>query len=287
MRFGSHVSIAGHLHQAIDRAVAVGCDAAQIFPGNPRAWAQSELSSLEASEFRERRRRAGIGPIAMHLPYLVNLATPDNRVFNRSVELLRGAIGKARDLDADFLVMHPGSHGGEGPARGIRQVVSGLKMILDDDFGPASLLLENTAGAGHGLGADIAEFAEIVAGVGLDERVGMCLDTCHAYAAGYDIASAGGLKSFMGDVSEYIGLDRLRLVHANDCKGALGSRLDRHEHIGAGEIGIEGWKLLLSQDHLAGLAWIIETPKKDPQDDPRNLALLRRLRAAVTQARSG
>ncbi len=278
MRFGAHISIAKHLYSAVDRAREDSCEAFQIFPGNPRGWKTSPFPDEEVAEFKKLRLAAGLGPVVIHLPYLVNLAANNPRIAAASVSSLRDAIAKAVILDAEFLVMHPGSHGGDGTASGIERLTAGLSEVLKEDFGRAQLLLENTAGAGNTLGSTMAEIASIIDGAGGDERLGLCFDTCHAFAAGYDLATEKGLDRTLREIDKLIGLDRLKVVHANDCKGELGSHLDRHQHIGRGHIGLGGFERLVNHPALADRTVIIETPKKAPDDDLKNLGILRELR---------
>ncbi len=278
MRFGAHVSIAKHLYSAVDRARESSCEAFQIFPGNPRGWKTGPFPEREVAEFKERRLAAGLGPVVIHLPYLVNLASQTPRIAEASVLSLKDAVAKAIILDAEFLVMHPGSHGGGGTDMGIARLTAGLNEVLKEDFGQAKLLLENTAGAGNTLGSTMAEIGSIIDAAGGDERLGLCFDTCHAFAAGYDLATEKGLDQTLHEIDELIGLDRLKVVHANDCKGKLGSHLDRHQHIGRGRIGLGGFERLVNHPALADQPFIIETPKKAPDDDLKNLGILRDLR---------
>lgn len=279
MKFGAHVSIAVNLYDAVDRAVAIGCDAMQIFPGNPRGWHAGYFKAPDIVEFNTRRRAADIGPIAIHLPYLVNLASPVDRVFEASLDSVKDALEKAKSVEADFLVIHVGSHVGAGREFGLERIKRGLDIILKADFAAVRLLLENTAGAGYTLGDRFEEIAEIIRGADKDRRLGICLDTCHAYAAGYDLANHAGLEELLEQIHTLIGLDRLGLIHANDCKGGLGNHLDRHENIGHGHIGIEGFRSIVNHPALSDMTCIIETPRReDPfHEDRTNLRLLRSL----------
>ena len=277
MRFGAHVSIADNLADAVDRASALGCEAMQIFPGNPRGWRPGYFKADQAAEFRRRRRRTDIRPLAIHLPYLVNLGSPIDRVFAASIGSIQDALAKAKTIEADFVVTHTGSHVGAGRRHGLERIKAGLKELLKGDFGRVKLLLENTAGAGFTVGDRLEEISEIIASTGGDARIGLCLDTCHAYAAGYDLADAAGLREFVDSLDGLIGLQRVGLIHANDSKGALGSRSDRHEHIGKGHIGLKGWRRILREPAFEDQTFIIETPRPEPDDDRRNLATLRGL----------
>lgn len=277
MRFGSHVSTAGKLYEAVDRAAAIGCQAMQIFSNNPRTWRPDNWSDDDVAEFNRRREAADIQPLALHLPYLVNLASPNDRVFTESVACLKAAFGTAGRLRADFLVVHTGSHLGSGRGEGLARIRRGLAEVLGVDSGDTKLLLENTSGSGHNLGAHLSDIAEIVHSCYDDPRLGLCLDLCHAYAAGYDLASAIGLKGFADELERTLTRGRLLLVHANDSKGELGSRLDRHEHIGKGHIGVDGFRRILHHDVFRELTFIIETPKHETGEDAGNLAVLREL----------
>ncbi len=269
------MSIAQHLYLAVDRARESNCEAFQIFPGNPRGWKTGPFAPAEVVEFKERRLAAGLGPVVIHLPYLVNLAATTPRVTEASIKSLKDALAKAVVLDAEFLVMHPGSHGGDGADAGIERIANGLREVLKEDFGHSMLLLENTAGAGNTLGSTMTEIGNIIDEAEGDGRLGLCFDTCHAFAAGYDLATEEGLDRTLLEIDERIGLDRLKVIHANDCKGELGSRLDRHQHIGEGHIGLEGFARLVNQPSLRDRTVIIETPKKAPDDDIKNLGKLR------------
>lgn len=277
MRFGSHVSIANHLFDAVDRAKAIGCEAMQIFPGNPRGWQASYFQTRDMEEFKRRRAAAGIRPLAVHLPYLVNIGSPVDRVFTASIGSIKDSLEKAKIVDADFLVMHVGSHVGAGRESGLERINAGLKEVLSSDFGRVKLLLENTAGAGFTLGDRLEEIAGIIDRTLQDTRLGVCLDTCHAYAAGYDVSDRQGLNDLLARFDDLMGLDRLGLIHANDSKSRLGSHIDRHEQIGRGFIGLDGWRNILSHPALKEKAFILETPRPQIGDDLRNLELLRSL----------
>ena len=277
MRFGAHVSIANHLYDAVDRAKAIGCDAMQIFPGNPRGWHPSYFKPADLDEFRRRRRAADIRPLVIHLPYLVNLGAPNDRVFEASIAATKNALAKGVLVDADFLVMHVGSHVGAGREYGLERINAGLKDILTSDFGPAKLLLENTAGAGFTLGSRVEEIAGILNDLDKDPRLGVCLDTCHAYAAGYDLSDPATLDEFIQNIDGLIGLDRIGIIHANDCRGTLGDHLDRHEQIGRGAIGADGFRTILARPEFQEITFIIETPRPEVGDDMRNLEVLRSL----------
>ncbi len=277
MRFGCHVSISPKIYLAVDRAKALGCETFQIFPSNPRGWQSPPLSGEDAAEFKAGRREAGLTPLVVHVPYLVNLASPDEEVRKKSTALFEDSLKRSNLLGADFLVLHPGSHLGDGAAAGIERVVRSLKKMAALLEGDLRILLENTAGSGGSLGSDFMELKSMLEGVGGGERFGVCLDSAHGFAAGYDVASKEGMERMAEEIEASFGFKNLYLIHANDSKGALGSRLDRHEEIGKGRIGLEGFAVFLNHPKIKGLDCILETPKKSDEDDLRNLAVIRSL----------
>lgn len=277
MPLGVHTSIAGGVSNAIDRAVALGCDAVQIFGRNPRAWRFSPIAGREAGLFRSRREQAEIYPVAVHTTYLINLCAPVAEIFEKSVNLFKLELASAEALGADYLVTHLGSHGGLGGEFARRRILAAFREAARDGAGrKTGILLENTAGSGHTYGSsirDIGAVAREAEGFGLS--VGLCLDTCHAFAAGYAMTTSAEVEGFVSTLDREAGLERLKLIHLNDSKGAFGSRLDRHEHIGKGHIGIEGFTAILSHPALSEIPMILETPKKDEDDDRRNLKTVR------------
>lgn len=277
MRLGSHVSVAGKVFLAVARAKALGCRTMQMFSGNPRSWQPAVYSDDEINEFRKRRRQADISPVAIHLPYLVNLGSPSAEIRKHSVESVIANLEQAKILGADYLVVHTGSHTGAGRRRGLAAIKASLEEILQLSFDNVKLLLENTAGSGYALGSRLEDLAEIFGCFDDEPRLGLCLDTCHAYAAGYNLADPEGLNSLLDKIEALFGLEKLRFLHLNDCRGRLRSGIDRHEHIGKGFIGEEGFRYILHHPQLQQLAGVIETPKLGSEDDVRNLDLLFRL----------
>ncbi|MEE8574888.1 MAG: deoxyribonuclease IV [Thermodesulfobacteriota bacterium] len=283
---GSHVSIAGGLAKAIERAGELGCNTLQCFGGNPRGWKQRKLTKAEATDFREARKKAGLNAVVIHASYLINLSSPDDELFNRSIELLKIELLRADEVGADFLVIHLGSGLGSGPDFVLKRVVGAFKSVskLLDDLS-VELLLENTAGSGHTTGAKLTDIKAIIEayekgrnkGKGKKSSIGFCLDTCHAFAAGYPMKSKREALAFIDKVDKEIGLARLKVIHLNDSKGALASHLDRHEHIGEGMIGLTGFRAFLSDRRIRGIPLILETPKKSEADDPRNIAVVKKM----------
>ena len=275
-RLGVHVSIHGGMDKAVDRARELKCSTMQIFSRNPRGWALSPLSAPLVRSFREKVTQSGIDPVVIHTPYLLNLATVDRDLHRKSVAGLSQDLKRGEELGARYVVTHLGSSRDRSLAVGRRQVVEALRRVLEKDS-RVTLLLENSAGGGHSVGAPFGEIAEILAAAGGGARIGFCFDSCHAYAAGYDFRSPGQSRSLVKELDRTIGLERIGVLHLNDCAGSLGSHRDRHQHIGRGEVGIGGFRSLLGQAALARIPLILETPKNGPRDDRKNLARIRRL----------
>lgn len=274
---GTHVSIAGGIELAVARATAIGCRALQIFTRNASRWASPPLSDTSVQAFRHARSAAGILYVAAHSSYLINLASPDPQLSRRSLVACSEELERCRQLGLDALVIHPGAHTGSGTRAGLASVVGNLQELLRGSSGAVRILIENTAGQGTGLGASMEELAEILSRVNND-RLALCLDTCHAFAAGYDLSSAAGYHQLIERIDTLVGIDKLQLFHLNDSKTARGSRVDRHEHVGQGMIGVTGFRCLMQDARFARCAKILETPPgKDHCHDLENLALLRRL----------
>ncbi len=275
MNLGAHMSIAGGLHLACERGRDVGCDVIQIFVKNKRQWKSPALKDEEASQFRAARKAASIATAFAHDTYLINLATPDAAMFKKSVDAFVDELARSEALGLASLVTHPGSPGDAGEELGIRQMRKGLNEALRRTKGYAvKVLLETTAGQGATVGWRFEQLKAILDGVKEPERIGFCFDTCHVFAAGYDISTPEGYEKTMAEFDRAIGLDRIRAFHVNDSKKGLGCRVDRHEHIGKGAIGLEAFRCLMKDARFAGVPKVIETPKEDGMD-PVNLRILR------------
>ena len=277
---GAHMSIEGGLHKAFERISLVGGQSLQIFSKNQRQWRVPELIPSEIEKFIERWEQWGKGPVAVHDSYLINLANPDKKKANKAASAFAEELRRSDQLAIPFLIMHPGSHVGSGIEKGLLQLTANIDRAFAqaDDAKSVIILLETTAGQGTGLGASFEELAYIITHSEFNERLGVCFDTCHAFAAGYDIRSAAEYEKTFTAFDKIIGLDRLKFFHLNDSKKGLGSRVDRHEHIGKGEIGLEGFRLLMNDPRFTNHPMVLETPKeKDLKEDIENLALLRSL----------
>ncbi|MBI4391554.1 MAG: deoxyribonuclease IV [candidate division NC10 bacterium] len=280
---GAHVSIAGGLDEAFARARAVGCDAIQIFTKNTNQWRARPLSARKVEAFRAAQRTSGIGPVLAHTSYLINIASPDRRLFRRSVEALREEAERAERLGIPYLVLHPGAHLGRGVEEGTKRAAEALDTVHARlPRARLRILLETTAGQGTVLGARFEVLAALLARVAAPGRLGVCLDSCHVFAAGYDIRTPAGYRETLRVFDGTVGLDRLRAIHLNDSRGECGSRVDRHSHIGKGRIGREGFRHFVRDPRLRGIPMILETPKDGDfvKADRRNLRLLRALAGA-------
>ncbi len=277
IRVGCHVSIGGNIYESVDRAAALGCETMQIFSRNPRGWQVKLLSEADAEEFKRRRKAKGISPLVVHIPYLINLASPEEKLYKRSIAAYIEDVERADTLGAEYFNTHVGNHKGMGEDFGLDRLGEALDTIIERSKPKVMILLENTAGSGTELGYTFEHFQGVIKRVKRKDMVGLCLDTCHAYAAGYDVATKKGLEATLGEIDSSIGLKKLKVIHANDSKAPLGSHIDRHEHIGQGRIGTEGFRVLTHHPVLRELPFILETPKKSPTDDPMNLAKLRQI----------
>ena len=276
---GAHMSIAGGVHLAVERAKALKCRTFQIFTKNSNQWRGKEIPDEWAQAFRRGVAAGGFSRVVAHDSYLINVASPEEPLRRRSTDALLDEVARADLLGIDYLVMHPGAHRGDGVEAGLERIAASLNDVLARSPGSGvAILLETTAGQGTALGGRFEELRDLLDRIGAGERIGVCLDTAHIFAAGYDIRNRSAYERTMDEFDRIIGLGRLRVVHVNDTKKALGSRVDRHHHIGRGSIGLEGFRLLMTDERLKGLPKIIETPKgPDGRLDRRNLSVLKRL----------
>jgi deoxyribonuclease-4 len=292
IRIGIHTSIAGDVSRSLDFARLLGANCLQIFSSSPRMWSgENRIAPADAGRFRENRRQLALGPLVIHCNYLINMGSPDPVLRARSVQGFHGEIIRAIALGADYLVMHPGASCGEDHGRAITAIAEGIHQASRGlTFGGLSVLLENTAGQGTSVGSRFEELRALL-DLCSDQPIAVCLDTAHLFAAGHDIRTASGIDRVLELVHAIVGLDRVRVVHMNDSKSALGSHVDRHEHIGKGQIGTAAFGVLLNHPLLEGRAFILETPIDRPGDDRRNLQALWKLagvnRRTLPGARDG
>ena len=286
IRCGVHVSIAGEIDQAIDRAVEKGCDTFQIFTRNPRSWKFKKLDLEETIRFKNKLNSSRITPVVAHMPYLANLACPREVVYRKSVKALIEELNRCDMLGIPYIVTHLGSHLGKGRQTGLERLVNAITMALDSSKGGSVILLENTAGTTNSMGSTFEDIQEIMDKVAERSRVAICFDTCHAFAAGYDLRDIPAVETTIDRLRKVIELDLLKIVHANDSKGKLASQTDRHEHIGVGHIGYEGFRAITHNDILGRLPFILETPVDIRRSDVQNLQVLRRLGAQLHKCRA-
>ena len=260
--FGAHVSSSGGIHTAIDRAESFGCDAVQVFTQSPRTWRPTNHKPETFERFKEGRAEAGIGAVICHALYLVNLASPNDDLYEKSVASLRNTIEVACAIDADGVVFHIGSHLGAGFEAGIERVVDAMRGLLDLCTDTTWFLMENSAGAGGTIGRSLDELATIFEALDAHPRLGICLDSCHLFVSGVDVTSRDELDALVRDLDTRIGLERLRALHVNDSAAPLASNRDRHANIGDGLLG-EELGVFLSHPRLQGLPALLEVPGKD------------------------
>ena len=278
VKVGVHVSIAGSLDLAVDRAKSAGCDVFQQFSRNPRGWGYKPLSDDDCDTYRAKIMATGILPVD-HMPYLPNLASPKRDVWEKSVESLSSELDRCHRLGIPYLVTHLGHHLGDGIAGGRVRVIKAINAALEKTDNSVMLILENTAGEKNSVGSSFEHIHAIMDNLIEPERIGVCFDTCHAFAAGYELRTEAGLTETLAQLGEHIGLLHLKVIHLNDTKGDLGSGLDRHEHIGMGFIGEDGFRRILHHPVLSKLPFICETPVDERRNDAGNIAKVRELAA--------
>jgi len=279
-RIGIHTSTAGGIHNAAERAYRLGCNTLQIFSSSPRQWAPYELSRPLCDEMLRLRAKYDLRPLAIHTNYLVNLASTNQLFLKKSIEAFRGEVERALAVSADYLVLHPGSFRGSDRETGLLQTTAAIEAAtqnLDLARSGLTILIENTAGAEFSLGGRFEQVAEIIDRLRVVVPIAACIDTCHTHVAGYDIVTEDGIYRTLQHLDATIGLDNVRVIHCNDAKSPCGSKLDRHQQIGKGTIGLEPFRILLNDLRLAHAAFIAETPIDQPGDDRRNVEALKRL----------
>lgn len=275
IRLGVHVSIGKGLAGTIDQAKALGCDGFQMFVANPRGWARKPMAEKDISLFKVKRKESQLWPVVVHLAYLPNPASEDSELYEKSVITLTEEFKRANLLETEFLVFHPGKN--KTRQTGIERIIKAVNLVLSEVSGPTLMLFENQTGAGGEIAGHFEELQKLITGVDDQHRVGICFDTCHAFAAGYDLRSREGWEKTLEDLDRLIGIEKLKMFHLNDATGELGSHRDRHQHIGLGNIGLAGFEYLVNHPQLKKLPGILETPQESDADDLKNLTTLRNL----------
>lgn len=281
MKIGCHVSIAGGIDNSVKRAEELGCSTMQIFSKNASTWREKILKRDEVESFRGNLKNSNINPVFIHTSYLINLASPSDELYFKSINAFIEEMKRADILLTEpFLITHPGAHTGAGEEYGIERIIRALNIILEKSADlslKTMVLLEDTAGSGTHLGYTFGQLKRMMEGAKDRKRIGICFDTCHAFAAGYDLSYQEGIEQTLEELEKYIGLDKLKVIHLNDSKFPLSSRKDRHTHLGKGYIGLEGFKVLVNHKYLKDLPFILETPKHDEKDDINNINLVKSL----------
>jgi deoxyribonuclease-4 len=284
LRVGVHTSIAGALENAAHRAKRIGCDTFQMFSANPRGWTTLDLTPQDCERFRAARAAYSLSPLVVHDNYLINLASANPFMRDRSIAAFRREIERALKLGADYLVTHPGSAKNSSVSAAIRTCINSLQRAATGlRLDGLSILIENTAGQGSALGSTFEEVAEIMAGAQNALPMGACIDTAHSFEAGYAIQTRAGLRETVRQLDSTVGLSNVRVIHANDSKTAFGSHADRHEHIGKGQIGEEAFRRIVCHPNLRDIPFICETPIERPGDDRRNLRMMRKLAGVLSR----
>ena len=283
IRIGVHTSIAGGIELSLKRANELGCNTVQIFSHNPRRWAVTPIPRENLNMFRELRSNLSISLVFVHASYLINLATKDMNILKRSEELLAVELFRADEIGANYVVLHTGSASKDKSKIARKRAIDSLNRVMSIGRWSAGLLLENTAGERGDISSNIEDIAEILAGVRSNGISGICFDTCHAFSAGYDLRRHETIDSLLDKIERYIGFDKVRLIHLNDSKRDLGARVDRHEHIGKGKIGIKGFQVFFGREGIRSIPLILETPKKSLEDDKQNLAVARKILNGISK----
>ena len=278
MRIGAHVSTAGGISKAIARAQDIGCEAIQIFGSSPQSWAFKPVPESEKEAYRQGISEAGLGPVFLHAIYLINLGTPDLAILEKGVRSLIDHMGLAADIGAAGLIFHPGSHKGAGYEAILPQTVAAIKQVLENSPEGPYLVVENTAGMGQHIGARFQELGGILERVD-SPRLKICLDTQHTFAAGYDLATPNGIEATLAEFDELVGVENLVAVHANDSKRVLGSGVDRHDNIGEGFIGEEGFETIMGNPAFRDVPFFLEVPGFEGKGpDSQNIQILKDIR---------
>lgn len=279
-RIGVHLGTAGGASNAVERAREIGANTFQIFSSSPRMWRAPKVDPKQAERMRALRVSLDVGPLVIHTSYLVNVCSQSDEVRLKSIDAFRGEIERALVFGAEYLVLHPGSWKGLTREEGLKLAADSITRAIDGLPWQGTgfhILIENTAGAEFSLGGSFEQVAELVSRLRPTAPVAVCLDTCHTHVAGYDLVTAPGYEGTMKQIAATVGFDAVRVWHCNDAKAARGSKLDRHEHIGQGTMGVEPFRLLLNDKRFAHAAFIAETPVDEPGDEERNVRVLKSL----------
>ena len=273
---GAHLPITGGLHKALERAAEIDCASVQLFTRNPRGWRAAPLDLSQVELFRSTASKLGLTLVA-HASYLPNLASPNEEVHRLSLQSIQDELERCEALGIPYLVLHMGSHLGAGFETGFHRLVSACKTIMDKFEGKTMLLLENMSGQANSMGSKLQDIAKVLAALGNEDRIGVCLDTCHLFQAGYELRSERALEKLFNEIEESFGIDKVKVIHLNDSKAAIGSGLDRHERIGKGYIGPNGFRNILRHRAFRRMPMILETPVSEWREYKEDLQILQSL----------
>ena len=271
------MSIAGGFDKAVEAGELIGCTAIQIFTRSNRQWGAKKITKDQVETFRKALRGSCVRSVVIHLPYLINIGSPNPKTRHASLAVLKQELKRADALGLKYLVLHPGSHLGEGEEKCLDRIVKGINSVLDGDDGKAMILLENMAGQGTNVGYKFEHLGYIIKNVKQPSRVGVCFDTCHAFAAGYDFRKEDGYEAMWKSFAKHVGLRKLKAIHVNDSKRECGSRVDRHEDIGKGKLGLSAFLLLFNDKRFFAIPKILETPKATLETYAHNMKVIKRL----------
>ncbi len=274
---GAHMSIEGGLHKAIETGNSLGCSAIQLFTKSNRQWAAKPLKKEEIELFYAAQKKSIVDIVVAHATYLINLASPNKLTYENSKKALLSELERCNLLNIPYLVLHPGSSVSLSKEEGLKQIIAGLNTVLNDYHGKTIILLETMAGQGSSLGRSFEELATIRNNITHKNKIGFCFDTCHAFAAGYNFSKKDLYKEMFEKFDKILGITHIKAFHLNDSKKEFNCRVDRHENIGEGMIGLEAFKLIMNDDRFSTIPKILETPKEQPEDDLKNLNILRSL----------
>ncbi len=275
--FGAHISIAGGIHLAIERGESIGCTAIQIFTKSNRQWSAKKITDKEIELFKDAIKKSSIQSVITHATYLINIGSPNKATSEKSITALRKELERCDQLGIPYLILHPGSHLGTGEEECLQRISDNLNDIFDQTPGKTKILLETMAGQGSNVCYQFEHIAHIYSTSSFKKRLGVCFDTCHAFVAGYDFRTKKTYENMWKTFDKIIGIKQLKAIHINDSKKELGSRVDRHEDIGKGKLGLEPFKLLFNDERFFDIPKILETPKGDLKDDLRNMRTIKKL----------
>ena len=275
--FGAHMSIAGGIHLALERGESIGCTAIQIFTKSNRQWSAKKLITQDSNAFKTALKQSPIKSVIAHATYLINIGSPKKEIYQKSIKALALELQRCDQLGVPYLVLHPGSHLGTGEEECLQRIANNLNDVFDKAPGKTKILLETMAGQGSSVCYAFEHIAEILSKSAFKKRLGVCFDTCHAFVAGYDLRTKKTYEDTWKEFDKIIGLKKLKAIHLNDSKKELGSRVDRHEDIGKGTLGLEPFKLLFNDERFFDIPKILETPKDDLKNDLRNMETIKKL----------